>query len=152
MANKFKFIRVDSFFDDINREDCFDTRDMDGVTPNYRFVLASACKQNINDNLDEDGTLNENVELIETDGSDDGLCALLWSQGVNGERNCSINDSTVTFDLGEDAQDIKAIFLVNIADGSGYVLAYCIFDKPVRENGILILPCNGSLVSLRYGN
>ena len=64
MANQFKFIRVDSFFDDINREDCFDTEDMDGITPNYKFVLAESCPQNINDCLDSDGTLDTSVVTL----------------------------------------------------------------------------------------
>ena len=48
----FEFTRVDSFMDDINREGCFDTNDMDGITPNYRIVLASDCPVNIEDCLD----------------------------------------------------------------------------------------------------
>lgn len=152
MANKYTFTRVDTFLDDINREDCFDTQDMDGVSPNYKFVLVSDCKQNIEENIDEDGTLNENVEIIETDDSSDGLCSLLYSKGVNGERTISINDSTVSYDLGENPVDIKGIFLVNVANGSGYVLAYSIFDKTVREKGSLILPCQGVVWSIRYGS
>lgn len=153
MVNQFKFTRVDSFFDDINREDCFDTQDMDGVTPNYKFVLVESCPQNIDDCLDSDGTLDTSVvSIIDTDGADDGMCSLLYSRGVNGERTISLNDSTVTYDLGEDAQSIRAIFLINVANGSGYVLAYSIFDKTIQENGILILPCNGLLWSIRYGS
>ena len=152
MANQFKFTRVDTFFDDINREDCFDTQDMDGISPNYKFVLASKCKKDTNLNFDEDGTLNSNVELIETDGVDDGLCSLLYSKGVNGERTISISDSTVTFDLGERKEDVNGIFLINVSNGSGYVLAYCIFDKTLVFDGVLILPCNGLIWSIRYGN
>lgn len=153
MVNQFKFIRVDSFFDDINREDCFDTQDMDGITPNFKFILVSDCPQNIENCLDDDGTLDSNtVEIIDTDGVGDGECALLYSKGVNGERAISINDSTVSYDLGEDAVNIKAIFLCNIGNGSGYVLAYSIFDKTIREKGSLILPCNGSVWSIRYGS
>ena len=153
MANQFKFTRVDRFFDDINREDCFDTEDMDGVSPNYKFVLVESCPQNIKDCLDTDGTLDTSVvHIINTDGEDDGLCSLLYSKGINGERTISVNDSTVTYDLGEDKQLIRAIFLVNVVNGTGYVLAYSIFDKVIEEDGILILPCNGVVWSIRYGS
>ena len=145
MSSQFKFIRVDRFFDDMNREECFDTEDMDGVSPNFRFVLSSDC-------LDEDGTLNtDTVTIIDTDNADDGLCSLLWSKGINGERSMSINDSTVTFDLGEDTVGIKALFLCAVNNSTGYVLAYCILDKVVEADGILILPCDGMVWSVRYG-
>ena len=152
MANQFKFTRVDSFIDDINREDCFDTQDMDGVTANYKFVLASDCPTDIEECLDEDGTLDsDEVTIIDTDGVGDGECALLYNKGINGERTISINNSTVSYDLGEDAKDIRAIFLCNIGNGSGYVIAYSILDKIIREKGTLILPCNGVIWSVHYG-
>lgn len=152
MVNQFKFTRVDRFFDDMNREDCFDTEDMDGITPNYKFVLVSDCPSDIEDCIDTDGTLDESVvTIIDTDGEDDGLCSLLYSKGVNGERSISINDSTVSYDLGEESKTIRAIFLVNIANGTGYVLAYSIFDTTIEEDGALILPCNGLVWSIRYG-
>lgn len=147
----FDLIRVDSFMDDINREDCFDTKDMDGVTPNYKFVLASACPNDINDCIDVDGTLKEEVVLIDSDGIDDGLCSMLWTKGINGERTMSVADSTVTYSFGEDAVDLKAVFLVNIADGTGYVIAYCILDDTITINGELILPVDGVVWSFKYG-
>jgi len=159
MANQFNFIRVDNFLDDMNREECFDTQDMDGVSPNFKFVLASECSPNIEDCLDEDGTLKmpydastkTGVTLIETEGVDDGYCSLLWNKGINGERNIGLADSTVSYDLGEDPVSIKGIFLVAISNGTGYVLAYCILDKALEKDGTLILPCQGSLWSIRYG-
>ena len=152
MANTLKFIRVDSFLDDMNREDCFDTQDMDGVSPNYRFILVSDCPQDIEECLDEDGTLDDTkVTILETEDSEDGFCSLLWTKGINGERTISIADSTVTYELGEDMVQIKGIFLANIVNGTGYVLAYCIFDKVIEENGALILPVNGVVWSIRYG-
>ena len=152
MVNEFRFVRVDTFLDDMNREDCFDTQDMEGISPNYRFVLASECPSDIDDCIDEDGTLDESVQLIDTDGEDDGYCSLLYSKGINGERTISISDSTVTYDLGEQPVTIKAIFLVAMANGTGYVLAYSIFDKYIQEDGVLILPTNGAVWSIRYGN
>lgn len=153
MATSFKFTRVDTFLDDINRDDCFDTRDMDGITPNYRFILAEHLEsRDINDIIDEDGTLDENVvDLLDTYGYDDGFCALTYGKGINGERSISIANSTVSYDLGEDTATIQAIFLVSIADGSGYVMAYCILDKPVLMSGSLIMPCDGLVWSVHYG-
>lgn len=151
--NEFRFVRVDSFLDDINREDCFDTQDMDGISPNYRFVLASVTSSDIVDCIDEDGTLDmDNVQLIDTYGEDDGLCSLSYSKGINGERTITISDSTVTYDLGDDRVSFNAIFLINVANGTGYVLAYCIMDANIIEDGTLILPTNGAVWSIRYGS
>ena len=123
----FDFTRVDDFLDNINREGCFDTQDMDGLTPNYRMVLASDCPNDINECLDEDGTLNtDKVNIIQGLDSTDGQCALLWSKGINGERTMSIAQSTVVYDLGDRNEELKAVFLVNTVEGSGYVLAYAI--------------------------
>ncbi|MBP5421662.1 MAG: hypothetical protein J6Y78_04370 [Paludibacteraceae bacterium] len=152
MDSFFDLIRVDSFMDDINREDCFDTRDMDGITPNYKFVLASDCPANINDCIDEDGTLTDAVTLIDTAGVDDGFCSMMWTKGINGERTMSVADSTVSYDFGENTVDLKAVFLINIADGTGYVIAYSIQDKPVQLDGSLIMPCDGVVWSFRYGD
>ena len=157
-SDVFRFIRVDRFFDDMNREDCFDTADMDGVSPNFRFVLASDCASDIEDCLDEDGTLvtpyNSNtgkgVTLIDN-GSDDGLCSLMWSRGVNGERTMSVADSTVTYEFGEDKVPISAMFLVAVNNGTGYVIAYSIFDKTITVDGTLIMPVDGMVWSVRYG-
>ena len=151
MSNDFEFIRVDSFMDDINREDCFDTRDMDGVTPNYRFLLCSSCPSDIDECLDEDGTLVDSVEIITTDGVDDGKCSMQWGRGINGERTMSVADSTVTYDLGDYSANLKAIFLVNIANGSGYVIAYCIRDDTIPIDGELILPTDGMIWTFKYG-
>ena len=156
----FKFTRVDRFLDDINREDCFDTQDMDGVSPNFKFILVSECSQNIEKCLDEDGTLitpydsltDTGVNIIDTDGVDDGLCSILWSEGVNGERTMSIADSTVTYDFGENTEHIRGIFLVSLANGTGYVIAYSIFDKTLELDGTSIFPVNGMIWGIRYGN
>lgn len=158
MANEFRFIRVDNFLDDMNREDCFDTQDMDGVSPNFRFILASECPNNIEDCLDQDGTLinpydsstQMGVNIVDIPDSD-GLCSMLWSKGVNGERTITVSDSVITFDIGENRVPIKAMFLVAINNGTGYVLAYCIFDKTLYVDGTLILPVDGMIWSMRYG-
>ena len=149
----FEFQRVDSFLDDINRDGKFDTLDMDGITKNYKIVLVSDCPDDIEDCLDMDGTLLDDniVHRVETIGVDDGLCSLLWIKGINGERTISIASSTVVYDLGDTTDDLKAVFLVNMVDGSGYVLAYAINSYSFPVEGELILPCDGTLVSIKYG-
>ena len=147
----FEFSRVDNFLDDINREDKFDTNDMDGITPNYRMVLASDCPDDINKCIDEDGTLTDEVTLVENLGSSDGECALLWSKGVNGERTMSITTSTVTYDLGNNKDNLKAVFLVNTVEGTGYVLAYAINSYSFPIEGEVVLPCDGMIWTIKYG-
>lgn len=147
----FEFTRVDNFLDDINREGKFDTNDMDGITPNYRMVLASDCPNDIEDCLDEDGTLNEDVVLVNNLSSEDGECALLWSKGINGERTISVNTSLVTYDLGDNNDELKAVFLVNTVEGSGYVLAYAINSYSFPIDGEILLPCDGVVWSIKYG-
>ena len=147
----FDFTRVDDFLDNINREGYFDTLDMDGVTPNYKMVLASNCPNDINDCLDVDGTLNDNVEIIDTWGADDGLCAMHWNKGVNGERTMSIANSTVAYDLGDVKTELKAAFIVNLVEGTGYVIAYAINSYSFPVDGEIILPCDGMVWSIKYG-
>lgn len=147
----FEFTRVDSFLDDMNREGKFDTADMDGISKNYRMVLVSDCPNNIEECIDIDGTLTDSVSIIDTMGEDDGFCALLWSKGINGERTISIANSTVNYDLGDASEELKAVFLVNIVEGSGYVLAYAINSYSFPIDGEVILPCDGMLWSIKYG-
>ena len=147
----FDFTRVDNFLDDINREGCFDTQDMDGLTPNYRMVLVSDCPNDIEQCIDDDGTLDtDKVTVIQVD-SEDGECALLWSKGINGERTMSIAQSTVVYDLGDRNEELKAVFLVNTVEGSGYVLAYAINSYSFPIDGEIILPCDGMIWSIKYG-
>ena len=155
MMNKFifEFTRVDNFLDDINRDGKFDTLDMDGITKNYKMVLVSDCPDNIEECIDVDGTLLDDsiVHRVETIGVEDGLCSLLWAKGINGERTISINSSTVVYDLGDESDELKAVFLVNMVNGSGYVLAYAINSYSFPISGEVILPCDGSLWSIKYG-
>lgn len=154
-----EFIRVDSFLDDINRDGCFDTQDMDGISPNYRVVLASDCSNDIERCIDADGTLivpydaekDTGVNVLDTIGEEDGFCSMMWSKGVNGERTMSVSDSSVSYSFGDISATIKGFFLCNVGSGSGYVIAYSILDKPIEENGSMICPCDGMIWSIRYG-
>ena len=158
MNKMFEFICVDTFLDDINREDCFDTNDMDGISPNYKIVLVSECSNDFSKCIDEDGTLispydaetDTGVNFVETENVDDGVVSMLWSKGINRERSMSISDSMVTYDLGYEAQQVKGAFLINYSSGSGYVIAYSINNKPIMLDGEFISPVNGMIWSMRY--
>lgn len=144
-------IKVDTFFDDINREGCFDTQDMDGITPNYRIVFASKLPSytTVNDLIDSEGTLKEDVELINT--GDDTLIALSWNKGINADRSMTIgNISSIVVDLGDVNIHAVACFLVDNA--SGYVIAYNIQDKGITFNkDQAIFPINGMLLNIHNG-
>ena len=154
----FEFICVDTFLDDINREDCFDTQDMDGLSPNYKIVLVSECSNDFSKCIDDDGTLispydpetDTGVNFVETENVDDGLVSMLWSKGINRERSMSISDSMVTYDLGYEPQQVKGAFLINYSSGSGYVIAYSINNKSIMLDGEFISPVNGMIWSMRY--
>ena len=103
------------------------------------------------ENIEEYKENGKGVNIVETENSDDGLVSMLWSQGVNGERTMSVADSTVQYSFGADAYDLKAIFLCNVADGTGYVIAYSINNKAITVDNDLILPCDGIVWSFRYG-
>lgn len=147
----FKFRRVDNFDFNKNRKDCFDLMDMDGVTPNFKFVLATNCPTNIEECLDEDGTLNDNVEILYTLGEDDGLCPLLYSKGINGEATIAINATSVVYELTDQIDYIKGVFLTSYGNGSGYVLAYSINNVALEiQDDTLILNVAGMLWGSHY--
>lgn len=156
----FELTRVDSFYDDMNREDCFDTMDMDGVTPNFKIVLVSDCASDITDCIDEDGTIKtpydadtgKGCNIIDTTSGEDGLCSMLWSKGINSDRSMTITSPLVTYSLGETIAELKAIFLVAVADGTGYVMAYAINNRSLTITGELILPIEGAVWTIRQGD
>lgn len=144
-------ILIDSFLDDMNREGCFDTQDMDGSALNYRIVFASNLPDgitSINDCLDNEGTLVDDVELINI--GDDGLISLLWNKGINIDRYVTCNTSSILVDLGDVNVDVKAIFLVD--NNTGYVIAYNIQDKSIRINkDQAVFPLSGMLCNFHNG-
>ncbi len=153
----FEFTPVDTFFKDMNRGDCFDIDDMDGQNPNFKVVLCSECAEQFINCIDQDGTLKEwdeatetGVSIIETFGDDDGTVVLSYQQGINLEFTVSVITNQVYYDLGDYDTPIKALFLVSYANGSGYVLAYCIMDRTfVVKDDDLILNMAGVIVSLK---
>lgn len=152
MANAyFEFRRVDSFDKDKNKKDCFTIDDMNGVDENYKFVLASECPNSIDDCLDEDGTLNDDVIIINTLGERDGLVPLLYSEGINGESSISVNSMSVVYELPDEITKIQAIFLTSYGNGSGYVMAYSINGAAVEvQDDTLILNMAGMIWGTHY--
>lgn len=152
MANTyFQFRRVDNFYHDMNRKDCFSVDDMNGVDENFKFVLASECPSDINDCLDEDGTLNDNVKILNTLGERDGLVPLLYNRGINAEMTISVNATSVTYELTDSVDNVKGIFLVSYANGSGYVLAYSINNVALGiYDDTLILNMTGMIWGIHH--
>lgn len=148
----FQFRRVDRFNRDKNRKDCFDVEDMNGVDLNYKLVLASQCPTSIEDCLDADGTLNDKVVIFDSLGDQDGLVALLYNEGINGEETISLNTTSVTYEMTDETDYVQGIFLVSYGNGSGYVMAYSINNVPLKViDDTLILNTIGLIWGLRYG-
>lgn len=152
MANSyFQFRRVDNFQHDMNRKDCFTIDDMNGVDENFKFVLASECPSDINQCLDEDGTLNDDVVILNTLGERDGLVPLLYNRGINGEATISVNATSVVYEMTDSVDNVKGIFLVSYANGSGYVLAYSINNVALGIlDDTLILNTTGMIWGTHY--
>lgn len=151
MIRLYKLKKVDSFHDNINREGCFDSQDMNGVDLNYRIVFASklpSYMETVNDCLDDEGTLNEDVELIDT--GDDTLIALLWNEGINANRYISCATSSIVVDLGDVNVTVAGLFLVD--NNTGFVMAYNIQDKEIKINkDQAVFPLDGLLWSIHDG-
>lgn len=141
----FNFKRVDTFFDDINRDGCFDTMDMDGLNKNFRIVVSTSCPDTITDCLDEYGTLNGDVTTI--DIGDNGLVALTYSKGLGGDRYISVAQGSFQVDVGDAFTDLKGLFLCS--EDTGYVLAYSIVPKTVLVKNEVVFPVNGVIWDVR---
>lgn len=144
----FSFTRVDNFHElMINRED-ITTSLFDGVTPNFKIILAEQCNDNIRNCLNTDGTLNTNeVVTIAGASENNGDCALLWSVGVNSNRAISIASNSVSYDLGDNSYMLKGAFLV--CANSGVVLAYSINNVPIPISSSFTAPVDGMIWSIR---
>lgn len=144
----FDLTRVNRFMRDINRNGCFLTDDMNGTDLNYRFVLATSTpSKNIGDCLDDDGSLNDNVILYSPTDPSDGLCSLLYSDGIGGDASISIASNSVSFDIGDDEIFIEGLFLIDA--NTGYVVAYCILNSLISVTNVVVLPTSGVLWSIR---
>jgi hypothetical protein len=124
---------------------------MNGVDENFKFVLASECPSDINNCLDADGTLNDNVIILNTLGERDGLVPLLYNRGINGEATISVNATSVVYEMTDSVDTVKGIFLVSYANGSGYVLAYSINNVALAIlDDTLILNTAGMIWGTHY--
>lgn len=141
----FNFKRVDTFLDDINRDGCFDTQLMDGLNNNFRFVVASNCPDDINDCLDDFGTLNDKVTTIEI--GDDGLVPITYNHGLGSDRYISIAQGSFQIDVGDAPTTIKGLFLCDAE--SGYVIAYSIISSTVLVQNQVVFPVNGVIWDVR---
>ena len=149
MANSvlFSFSRVDDFLELLIDDENITTHLFDGVTKNFRLVLAETCPSNIDDCLNADGTLNDSgMEFITGAGTNDGACALLWSKGTNGNRTIQIADSSVTYDLDDETYLLKAAFLVLAQTGK--VLCYSINNAPMSIKDTFTAPVGGMVWSI----
>ena len=145
----FDFTKIDDFHEVMIDTDDLTTALFDGVTNNFRIVLAEACPNNIEECLDEDYCLTEDVILINGE-SNDGLCALSWNKGVNSNRQISIVSNSLFYDLYDETHLLKGAFLVVTAEGgaSGVVLAYCILNAPITVQKEIIIPVDSMVWSI----
>lgn len=130
--------------DDYNIE--FFVADMDGINKNYEFVIADSSNDNIEDCLNDDGTLNTD-EVHTVNIGDDGEVSLIYSKGVRGSRVISLGSSDVVMDVGDENVSMKAMFLRSIS--TGYVLAYCILARAVPITESVIFPASGLVWTIR---
>ena len=127
-------------------DDNITTSLFDGVTNNFKIVLAESCPANINDCIDPtDYTLNSSVKTIVGTNSYDGACALIWSKGVNANRTISIANSSITYDLADNTYMLKGAFLCT---NHGKVLAYSINNAPITVSEQVIMPIDGMVWSI----
>lgn len=141
----FSFTKTDKLFKNMIDNDNITTMLFDGVTPNFKIVLAESCPNNISDCLNADGTLSDDLVLI-NGNSTDGECALLWSDGVNNNTDISIASNSVTYNFGDNQYILKGAFLVE--KNTGFVMAYSINNAPMTVTKSLTLPINGSVWSI----
>ena len=143
----YSFTKVDNFFELLIDREEITTALFDGVTKNFRLVLVEACNDNIEYNLNTDGTLNDDaVRIIYTEDGNDGLCALRWNKGVNNNRTITISDANVSYTLGDGDYLLKGAFLV--VEGSGIVLAYSINNGVMPITKSFNAPVNGMFWSI----
>lgn len=143
----FSFTRIDRFLKTLINDSNITTDLFDGVTKNFRIVLAEACPANIDECLTASGMLD--TDKVSTFGgidSDNGLCALLWADGVNNNTTISVADTAITWDFGDNSYLLKGAFLVLASTGK--VLAYSINNAPVPVKTGMTSPVDGMIWSI----
>ena len=142
------FTRVDNLYEILIDREEITTSLFDGTSKNFRIVLVEACEDNIEENLNVDGTLNDDmVKYIHGEESSDGLCALSWDKGVNLNRVIRVADTMVSYTLGDASYLLKGAFLV--VEGSGVVLAYSINNGVIPITKYFNVPVDGMIWTIQ---
>ena len=129
----FDFYRVDTFFEQFNKK--FDVSDMDG-TNNFEIVVSSYSPNNINECLNNDGTLNTSVVT----GTYVQNLPLLWA------NNTVKVAFDVTFNFGTSIVPLKSLFIRDKT--TGYVMGYSIFMTTFNVTNQLVLDADTILWSI----
>ena len=143
----FSFTKVDDFLELMIDNEGITTSMFDGTTENFKLILVESCPDNINECLNNDGTLNtDEVSVI---SEEDGMCKLSWSKGVNANRTISIVQDSIVYDLEDETFLLKGAFLtVATGNASGIVLAYSINNAPMSVQNQIIMPVDGMVWSI----
>lgn len=112
----FDFTRTPTFFENFNIKfnlsDMNTSKDVAKPLENFELVLASYCETNIQDCLNNDGTLADTVE-IGVNADDEELVktvGLDWIRDSYGDGTIELHGDVV-FDVGDIDVQLKAIFL-----------------------------------------
>lgn len=144
----FSFTKVDNFFELLIDSEDITTAMFDGQNDNFMIVLAEQCNNNIQNNLNADGTLNtDEVTVLSGLDPDNGKCAMLWNVGVNSNRAITIASNVVHYELGDGTHMLKGAFLITAE--SGVVLAYSINNAPIPLGNSFTAPVDGMVWSIR---
>ncbi len=106
----FDFQRSPSFLDNFNVK--FHLLEMNSSS-NFQIVFSTYAPTNIQDCLNDDGTLNDDVTIQESVD-----CSLKWENEIISVRN------DVTWNIGDAYYPLKAVFVRN--KSNGYVMGYSI--------------------------
>lgn len=143
----FSFTRVDRFLKLLINDSTITTDLFDGTSKNFRVVLAESCPDNIDECLNSDGTLDSSkVSVFNGTGSEDGLCSLVWADGVNNNCSISVANSNISWNFGDNTYLFKAAFLV--VASTGRVLCYSINNAPIPVKTGMNSPIDGMIWSV----
>lgn len=152
MANDvlFSLIKVDNIMEIMIDNDNITTSMFDGRTDGeygyFKIVLVEACPGNIDECLDTNGYLDEDkVSIIYGADDYDGAVGLLWQKGTNADRNITIVNSSVSYDLADNVYLLKGAFLT-APDGT--VLAYSINNAALTVKQSVTIPVDGVIWSI----
>ena len=129
------FKRVDSFFDEWNLK--FKVADMN-ATNKFEVVVSSYSPNNIEECLNNDGTLSNTVTGTYVEN-----LALTWADNVIRVA------FDVTFSFGDNVVPLKSLFIRDKV--TGYVMGYSIFMNTFNVSNQMVLDANTILWSIENG-